>query len=424
MIELPIPFKNRMKETLGDEYNSFIDAYSRPSLHGFRVNSLKITPDELLKIFPYSKGSVPWCDTGFYYDSGFGKHPCHRAGLFYSQEPSAMISAELLNVEEGDVVLDLCAAPGGKSTHLASKLNGTGLLVSNEIVRSRSQILRENIERMGISNAVVTNMSPDEMELEFSEFFDKILVDAPCSGEGMFRKDDDAILAWSIEHTFSCATRQQLILNSAAKMLRPGGAIVYSTCTFAPCENEETICKFISEHPEFSLEKMEHIYPHTSEGEGHFAARLIKGGNSSRKERKTIIKDADASLFRTFEKENLNTNLKGRFVLFGENLYLLPSLFGDIRNIKIVLPGLHLGEIKKNRFEPSLHLALALKKEDFKLFHEADASEIELYYQGNVVNSLHPNGWGAMLYNKKYPVGWFKSVNGQLKNHYPKKFRN
>ncbi len=422
MIELPIDFKNRMKENLGDEYDAFISSYSSPPFHGFRVNTLKIMVEELLRIFPYSKGQVPWCSEGFYYESGFGKHPCHRAGLFYSQEPSAMISAELLNVEEGDIVLDLCAAPGGKSTHLASKLNGTGLLVSNEIVRSRALILRENIERMGISNAVVTNMSPDEMELEFSEFFDKILVDAPCSGEGMFRKDEEAILAWSIEHTLSCAQRQQLILNSAAKMLRAGGSMVYSTCTFSPAENEETIEAFLREHPDFSVECMEHIYPHQKDGEGHFAARLKKNGSGNRKERKEISKEADASLFKSFEKEHLNTTLKGKFVLFGENLYLVPKLFGEIKNIKTILPGLHLGEIKKNRFEPSLHLALALKKDDFKLTYSADEKEVELYYQGNVVNADIPNGWGAMLYHK-YPIGWFKSVSGQLKNHYPKKFR-
>lgn len=422
MIELPLDFINRMKETLKDEYASFSEVYSRPPFHGFRANLLKITPSELLELFPYSKGAVPWCDSGFYYDSGYGKHPCHRAGLFYSQEPSAMISAELLNVEQGDVVLDLCAAPGGKSTHLASKLGNKGLLVSNEIVRSRALILRENIERMGVSNAVVTNMSPDEMELEFSAFFDKILVDAPCSGEGMFRKEPEAVLAWSIEHTLSCAQRQLLILNSAAKMLRPGGSMVYSTCTFAPAENEEVIKQFTCEHPEFTVECMEHIYPHTSNGEGHFAARLSKSGNSARTERKKLLKEADGSLFRKFEEENLNTHLEGRFVLFGENLYLLPDLFGDIKNIKLVLPGLHLGEIKKNRFEPAHHLALALEKDDFKITHTACEKDVELYYQGNVVNAVVPNGWGAMLYDK-YPIGWFKSVNGVLKNHYPKKFR-
>ena len=423
MIELPLDFKTRMKETLRDEFDSFLNCYSLPPFNGLRVNTLKLTADELLKIFPYSKGRVPWCKNGFYYDSGFGKHPCHRAGLFYSQEPSAMISAELLDCKEGDVVLDLCAAPGGKSTHIASQLKGKGLLVSNEIVKSRALILRENIERMGISNAVVTNMSPDEMELEFYEFFDKILVDAPCSGEGMFRKEPEAVLAWSVEHTNSCAQRQLLILNSAAKMLAPGGVMVYSTCTFAPVENEGVIENFLREHSEFSVEHMEHIYPHTSDGEGHFAARLVKSGICKRQERNNLTKEANTTAYREFEKESLNVFLKGKFVQFGDNLYLLPDLFGDIKNIKTVLPGLHLGELKKNRFEPSLHLALALKADDFKITHTAADNEVELYYQGNVVNANAPNGWGAMLYHK-YPIGWFKSVNGQLKNHYPKKFRN
>ncbi len=423
MIELPIDFYNRMKETLGDEFDSFLKCYSKPPFNGFRVNTLKLTAEELLKIFPYSEGNVAWCKNGFYYQSGFGKHPCHRAGLFYSQEPSAMISAELLDCQEGDVVLDLCAAPGGKSTHIASQLMGKGLLVSNEIVKSRALILRENIERMGITNAVVTNMSPDEMELEFSEFFDKILVDAPCSGEGMFRKEPEAVLAWSIEHTQSCAQRQQLILSSAAKMLAPGGTLVYSTCTFAHVENKETIENFLCEHPEFSLIHMEYIYPHKANGEGHFAAKLVKEGTLKRKERPRLAKDDESKAYREFEKENLNIKLNGRFVRFGDNLYLLPDLFGDIKNIKLVLPGLHLGEFKKNRFEPSHHLALALKEEDFKSSYKANDNEVTLYYQGNVVNATAPNGWGAMLYHK-YPIGWFKSVNGQLKNHYPKKFRN
>ncbi|MGM9550932.1 MAG: RsmF rRNA methyltransferase first C-terminal domain-containing protein [Clostridia bacterium] len=422
MIELPIDFKNRMKETLGSEYDDFIDSYSLPPLHGFRTNSIKLSNEELLKLFPYSKGKVPWCDTGFYYDGGFGKHPCHRAGLFYSQEPSAMISAELLDPNPGDVVLDLCAAPGGKSTHIASKLKGKGLLVANEIVRSRANILRENIERMGISNAVVTNMSPDEMESEFPEFFDKILVDAPCSGEGMFRKDDEAILAWSIEHTNACAVRQLLILNSAAKMLKEGGTLLYSTCTFSPVENEGTVSAFLSEHSDFELLLSEHIYPHTSLGEGHFAAKLIKKGEGNRKDRKPLVKEADGTLFRQFEKENLNTHLEGKLVLFGENLYLIPSSFGDIGNIKIVLPGLHLGELKKNRFEPSHHLALSLKEDDFKTVYIGTYDEISAFFQGNTISAELPSGWGAMLYDK-YPIGWFKSVNGTLKNHYPKKLR-
>lgn len=422
MIDLPIEFKERMKTTLKSDFDDFLAVYSNEAYHGLRVNTLKITPDDFSRLFPFVHEKVKWCDSGFYYSSGYGKHPCHRAGLFYSQEPSAMISAELLDVQKNDVILDLCAAPGGKSTHIASKLNKTGLLVSNEIVRSRAVILRENIERMGIPNAVVTNMSPDTLSLEFPEFFDKILVDAPCSGEGMFRKEPEALVAWSIEHTLSCAQRQRLILDSAAKMLRPGGVMVYSTCTFAPCENEETITHFLTTHPEFTLETQEHIYPHLEKGEGHFAAKLVKSGNSPRNERISKQKATAPPLFREFEKNNLNTNLQGKFILFGENLYLLPESFGDISNIKIILPGLHLGEIKKNRFEPSHHLALSLNNEDFKITHTLSEDEIVSYYQGNVINASLPNGWGAMLYDK-YPTGWFKSVNGQLKNHYPKKIR-
>lgn len=422
MTQLPIEFENRMKNTLKNEFDDFLSVYSNEPYHGLRVNTLKIVPKEFVKLFPFTGENVNWCAEGFYCKSGYGKHPCHRAGLFYYQEPSAMISAELLDVRKDDVVLDLCAAPGGKSTHIASKLNGTGLLVSNEIVRSRAVILRENIERMGISNAVVTNMSPDELEVEFSDFFDKILVDAPCSGEGMFRKEPEALVAWSVEHTLACAQRQRLILESASKMLRPGGVMVYSTCTFAPCENEKTVAYFLSKHPEFTLEAQEHIYPHLEKGEGHFAARLVKKGNAPRRERVSKAKVNPPILFKEFEKNNLNTNLQGNFISFGDNLYLLPTPFGDIKNIKILLPGLHLGEIKKNRFEPSHHLALALKKDDFKLTHTLTESEIFHYYQGNVVNASLPNGWGAMLYDK-YPTGWFKAVNGQLKNHYPKKLR-
>ncbi len=422
MIELPKDFLQRMKKTLDTSFEAFLNSYSAPPYNGFRVNTLKITPEELLKIFPYSTGKVDWCPTGFYYEGGFGKNPCHQTGLFYSQEPSAMISAELLDVNEGDIVLDLCAAPGGKSTQIAAKLNGKGLLVSNEIVRSRALILRENIERTGVMNAVVTNMSPEDMEDEFEGFFNKILVDAPCSGEGMFKKEAEAINAWSVEHTLSCAQRQQHILNSAAKMLSSGGTLVYSTCTFAPCENEDTVHVFLETHPEFTLETMEHIYPHEKKGEGHFAAKLKKNGDVNFNKRKPLLKEADPSPFKQFEKDFLNTKLKGKFLLFGENLYLLPDLFGDIQNIKLILPGLHLGELKKNRFEPAHHLCMALKKENFKISYEMKDNNIDLYYHGDVINGAAPNGWGAALYTG-FPMGWFKSANGQLKNHYPKKYR-
>ncbi len=419
---LPTDFKNRMKDTLGDEYDSFISAYSQPPFFGCRVNTLKISPEEFPKIFPYVKERVPWCGSGFYYEGGFGKSPCHRAGLFYSQEPSAMIAVELLDIHEGDIVLDLCAAPGGKSTQIAAKLNGSGLLVSNETVRSRSLILRENIERMGIKNAVVTNMSPEKLAREFQGFFNKILVDAPCSGEGMFRREDEAIRAWSAEHTVSCAARQSLILDSAAAMLAPGGSLVYSTCTFSEDENQKNVEAFISRHPDFKLDKMHILYPHKVKGEGHFAARLTSSVKGERNTRKSSPREADASLYRSFEKENLNVRLEGKIISFGDNLYLFPALFGDLDNIKVTLPGLHLGEIKKNRFEPSHHLCLALKKEDFKRTYPLSEEEALSYYRGNVITGSVSDGWGAMLYHS-YPTGWFKASGNTLKNHYPKKLR-
>ena len=362
MISLPEEFKSRMKNDLQDEYDSFLSCYEHEPFQGLRVNTLKLSPKKLFDIFPYAKWQVPWCDTGFYYDGSFGKHPCHRIGLFYSQEPSAMVAAELLDVKEGDIVLDLCAAPGGKSTQIAAKLNGKGLLVANEIVTSRSLILRENIERMGIKNAVVTNMAPEKMEDEFPLFFDKILVDAPCSGEGMFRKEEEAVRAWSIQQTLSCAARQMNILDSAAKMLCPGGTMVYSTCTFSKEENDNNIAAFLDAHDDFELIEKHTLYPHKIDGEGHFAAKLRKKGSSERIERKPILKELNSPLFREFEKEALNLHLPGKIIAFGENLYLLPASFGDLSNIKAALPGLHLGLLKKNRFEPSHHLCLALKR--------------------------------------------------------------
>ncbi len=422
MTSLPTEFKERMKSFLGSEYEDFLSAYENPPYSGFRANLLKITPEELLTIFPHSKGGVPWCPSGFYYDGGFGSHPCHKAGLFYSQEPSAMIAAELLDVQKGDIILDLCAAPGGKSTQIASKLQGSGLLVSNEIVKSRSLILRENIERMGVSNSVVTNMSPEKMETLFPSFFNKILVDAPCSGEGMFRKDPKAIDCWSTEHTVSCAARQLLILGSASKMLAENGVIVYSTCTFSEEENQKTIERFLSSHPDFVCEKAHLLLPHKVKGEGHFAARLVKKGGETIK-RTPLVKEADPSLFRAFEKDYLNTHLEGKFISFADTLYLLPTDFGDINGVKLTLPGLCLGEIKKTRFEPSHHLCMALKAGDFKNTHFLSDAEADAYFLGNVVAANSPDGWGAMLWHS-YPVGWYKASNNTLKNHYPKKLRN
>jgi NOL1/NOP2/sun family putative RNA methylase len=304
---LPIDFVNRMKTMLGVQYDSFIESYSKESYKSLRINPLKGDLCKLINSTNWDLNSIPWCANGYYYDPATqpGKHPLHEAGAYYIQEASAMLPAVLLNVKPGDKVLDLCAAPGGKSTQIALAMNNQGLLVSNEIIPNRAKILSENIERMGIRNAIVTNADSETLANKFPVFFNKIMVDAPCSGEGMFRKNPEACNEWSLENVNICANRQLEILENAAKMLAPGGRMVYSTCTFSPEENEGTIYRFLKNHPEFSLvdseinidgfdnghfeylkdadltfkseiEKCIRLWPHKIDGEGHFAAMLEK----------------------------------------------------------------------------------------------------------------------------------------------------
>ena len=414
-----------MKNDLKEEYDSFVSCYEKEPYNGLRVNTLKITPDEFCEKLDFLGERVKWCENGFYYEGKKGAHPSSIAGLFYSQEPSAQISAELADIKRGDIVLDLCAAPGGKSTQAASKLCGEGLLVSNEINGGRAKILCENIERMGIKNAVVTNMHPGKLSECFEEFFDKIIVDAPCSGEGMFRKDETAALEWSLEHTQACAYRQMSILDSAYKMLKCGGRLIYSTCTFATVENEDVCKAFTEKYPDMVLVEMHRLMPHKVKGEGHFSAVLIKKGEEKYKKRimpKTAGKDIIES-YRVFEKENLNITLEGNFIAFGENLYLLPKEMISLDKIKCIRPGLLLGEVRKGRFIPSHHLCMSLKKEDFKRTISLSDEKIDDYVKGISIPLVSEKGYGAMLYMEKFPIGWYKYSDGYAKNHYPKNLR-
>lgn len=414
-----------MKNDLKNEYESFIESYNSSPLSGLRVNTLKLSAEEFKNTVDFCREEVPWCPTGFIYDGKMGNHPSSLAGLFYSQEPSAMIAAELADVKKGDKVLDLCAAPGGKSTQLAAKLQGEGLLVSNEINAARAKILCENIERMGIKNAVVTNMHPEKMEKHFPEFFDKIVVDAPCSGEGMFRKDEVAVQEWSIEHTLSCAVRQLSILDSAYKMLAPGGKLVYSTCTFSKAENEEVAQSFEEKYEDIALVDMHRLMPHKVKGEGHFSAVFEKNGikKPCRLSSASQAKKEMVEIYRRFEKENLNVCLEGSFVSFGDFLYLMPGEMISLDKIKCVRPGIQLGEVRKGRFIPSHHLCMALKKEDFKRSIPLSEEEILLFVKGEAIAYNSEKGYGAMLYKEKYPLGWYKYSDGVAKNHYPKGLR-
>ena len=327
MINLPAAFTERMKQMLGREYDAFIASYDKERSQGLRVNGLKTDPAEFAKTAPFSLNPVAWAAEGFAYgaEDRPGRHPYHDAGVYYIQEPSAMIAASLLNPQPGEMILDLCAAPGGKSTQAAARLGGEGLLVSNEIHPARAKILSQNIERMGIRNAVVTNEDSGRLTKYFLAFFDGIIVDAPCSGEGMFRKDETAVTEWSPENVRRCAGRQQEILENAAMMLKPGGRLVYSTCTFAPEEDEQAIGRFLEAHPEFALEetpdypglshgvpawgagvtdgieKTVRIWPHRTEGEGHYAALLRKTGEPESVKRKYPASMKDKKLLAVYE---------------------------------------------------------------------------------------------------------------------------
>ncbi|PLT47561.1 tRNA/RNA cytosine-C5-methylase [Paenibacillus pasadenensis] len=453
---VPASFESRMKDLLQDEYEAFRRSYEQPRAQALRVNTLKLSAEDFLAVQPFRLEPVPWAPAGFYYDGEEdrpGRHPWHEAGLYYIQEPSAMAVAELAAPQPGERVLDLCAAPGGKTTHLAQLMRGEGLLVANEPHPARAKILSQNVERMGVPHAVVTSELPDRLSPRFPAFFDRIVVDAPCSGEGMFRKDPDACAQWSPDHVRLCAARQEDILRHAALMLRPGGTLVYSTCTFAPEENEGAISRFLREHPEFSvaaaqrqdgfgsgrpdwtadpapgLEHTVRIWPHRTRGEGHYAAVLRKAeeapaGGAKLKLETGLRRDKLPEPFLRFAEESLAEQPQGRMLLFGDQLYALPEGMPELAGLKVLRPGLHLGTLKKNRFEPSHALALALRPSQAR--HAADlplgSAELAAYLRGEAIAGGGAKGWQLVLASG-YPIGWGKLADGQLKNHFPKGLR-
>lgn len=473
--DLPEAFCRKMEGLLGSQYQAFLESYEKARSQGLRLNffksertedwigeSLKLLEKEKMQLEP-----VPWAREGFYYqeEERPGRHPFHDAGLYYIQEPSAMAVVQLLDPQPGERILDLCAAPGGKTTHAASRLKGKGFLLSNEIHPARARILSQNVERMGIWNCAVTNQSPEELSGRFQEFFHGIIVDAPCSGEGMFRKESEAVKEWSEEQVRICAQRQRRILEEASRMLCPGGRLVYSTCTFSPEENEGTIGDFLRDHPEFhtepapeypgfskgmyqwtegkadgdeqGLRNTVRIFPHQARGEGHFIALLKKEGELTEQEAAPAVRSFPAPAeYLTFARENLRAPQalegEGEYLLFGDQLYRAPACLGNVKGLKVLRPGLHLGTVKKNRFEPAHALAMALRPEEtvLSISLDPDGEEIRRYLSGEAL----PADW------KKWPhlegkkgwvlvclghcsAGWAKLSGNALKNHYPKGLR-
>lgn len=467
---LPQDFVERMKKMLGDEYEVFEQSYEHAKYQSLRMNPLKADKNIFLKNTSFTLEAIPWCENGYYYtaDDTPGKHPYHEAGVYYIQEPSAMAPAEYLDVKPGERILDMCAAPGGKSTQIATKMQGKGMLICNEIHPARAKILSENIERLGITNAVVLNETPVHLKEIFEGYFDKILVDAPCSGEGMFRKNEDACGEWSLENVRICGERQDEILECAASMLKPGGRIVYSTCTFAPVENEGSIYRFLNHHTEFHTIPVKvyegmttgqlewylndktfgeaetanrddmpeqiaatiRLWPHRLKGEGHYLAVLEKDGVLSdyqgycKNPPEKGISDKECEDFYVFCKETLTQTPHGVKIKFGDQLYLIPEGMPSLKGLKVLRPGLHLGTLKKNRFEPSHALALSLTKDEVRhaVSYAADSYEIKAYLSGQTLQLEGEKGW-YLVNVDNYSTGWAKLTGIVLKNHYPKGLR-
>ena len=461
--QLPEAFLLKMQELLGEEFGQYLESFKEEWKPGLRVNTWKLEPRELAKLVPWNLEPVPWADNGFYYDGTLdeealrpSKHPAYYAGLYYLQEPSAMTPAAMLPVVPGDRVLDLCAAPGGKSTELASKLKGRGMLVSNDISYSRARALLKNLELAGAANICVTSEAPEKLAGVWPEFFDKILVDAPCSGEGMFRRDEDMVKDWNEKGPEYYVPIQRRILSQAAAMLKPGGYMLYSTCTFSVEEDEGNVSYVLEKFPQmelccldldkvpgacggFGLSGCMRLFPHRLRGEGHFLALMRKKGGDNGicpPVDKVVCPPADdgaaGKRVRAVEKEKeLDAFLRqsgvewdyGRIVIHQDNAYYLPEGLAWNLPLRFLRTGLLLGELKKGRFEPSQALAMSMKAGQFPntVSFPAGDSRVLRYLKGETI-SLEGDegpvkGW-CLAAMEGFPLGWAKGTGMSLKNKY------
>ncbi len=449
---LPEAFQKRMQTLLQEEYPAFLQSFSMPRSLGLRVNPLRCKPEAFAGMAPFPLAPVSWCPEGFYYppESRPGKHPYYDAGVYYIQEPSAMAVGVIAAAQPGEWVLDLCAAPGGKTTHFAGQMDGKGVLMANEIHPVRAKTLAQSIERCGICNAVVTNESPERLAAHFQGVFDCVVVDAPCSGEGMFRKEPEAIREWTENTPDACAARQDEILDFAVQMLRPGGRLIYSTCTFAPVENEGTITRLLSRNPDLSILATEglpwfsagqpdwypgappavacslRLWPHKLHGEGHFCAKLIRTGQSPARAGDKRISEALPSECASFW-DSIKSAMPYSMALVRQKdkLWAIPETMPKLDGLRVLRAGAELGVLKKGRFEPAHALSHMLRPAAFPqtVSFAPDSIEVQRYLMGETLPVAgHLRGW-VLVCVGDFALGWGKASDGVLKNHYPKGLR-
>lgn len=451
-LKLSEEYLNRMRDLLGEEeFSAYLKSFDEERLYGLRVNTAKVTPEAFPELVSWDLKPVPWIPNGFYYEGTErpAKDPYYYAGLYYLQEPSAMTPAMLLPVEPGDRVLDLCGAPGGKSTELGVKLAGKGVLISNDISNSRAKALLKNLELWGISNICVTSETPDKLADVFGPWFDKILIDAPCSGEGMFRKDDDMVKSYEERGPEYYSEIQKEITDQAVRMLAPGGLLLYSTCTFSRCEDEEIICHILENHQEMELIRLPlfegasggigldgciRLFPHKIKGEGHFISLLRKNGSGaertaagSRERSRTEPQGKKAPALPTELTDFLalmNREFDGsRIMIKNDSVYYLPENFVPAKELRYLRTGLLLGELKNKRFEPGQALAMTLHAEEFRqtISWKKEDDRVIRYLKGETI-SLTPEegpvkGW-CLVCVDGYPLGFAKGTGMALKNKY------
>lgn len=469
-MKLPEEFVNKMQGLMGEEFNSYLESYKKPRFYGLRVNTLKISVEEFLKISPFHLKPVPWTTDGFYYqeEDNPGRHPYYYAGLYYIQEPSAMLPGAVIGVKPGDKVLDLCAAPGGKTIQMAAQMKGQGLLVANDINNERVKALVKNVELYGVRNTLVLNETPNKLVNNFKGYFDKIMIDAPCSGEGMFRKDEDAIKSWEKYKCEKCNSMQWDILEQVDMLLKPGGVILYSTCTFSPEEDELMIEKFMDKHEgnyelleipkatgieggrtewsngTYDFSKAARLWPHKLDGEGHFAALIKKVDKASgrandnpnldvnrvTKEEK-YYKINDNNDLKNFNKElsdfienNTNIKLSGHTFQKGNNIYLLPEGYPDLSGLRVAKFGWYLGEVGPKGFIPSHSFATSLSSDEIKqkIDFSSQSREVNSYLKGETLIVSGEKGYTGICVDG-YSLGWAKQTGDMLKNLYPKGWR-